>query len=230
MDIRSIGESVVDGLYEKLGVRKVSDLYHLNELGLDSIIESLGEGYGKKKVQKILDEIEKSKQQPWDRVLAALSIPGVGKVVARNIAKVYSAMLLSNLSEAELSRIEGIGPIMAHDIREWWQDEDNRAMYLDLVRSGLYFNKEHEHRFVTLDGENKLDGLVVCFTGSSSRFSGDKVEEFLEENGAKCTHSVSKKMNYLITGSKPGASKVKKAEEFGAEIIEEGEFYKKYGL
>lgn len=231
MDIRSIGESVVDDLYEKLGVRKVSDLYHLNEIGVDSIIESLGEGYGKKKVQKILDEIEKSKQQPWDRVLAALSIPGVGKVVARNIAKVYSAMLLSNLSEAELSRIEGIGPIMAHDIREWWQDEGNRAMYLDLVRSGLYFNKEHEHRFVTLDSsENKLDGLVVCFTGSSSKFSGDKVEEFLEENGAKCTHSVSKKMNYLITGSKPGASKVKKAEELGVEIIGEEEFYQKYGL
>jgi DNA ligase (NAD+) len=104
-------------------------------------------------------------------------------------------------------------------------------MYLDLVRSGLYFNKEHEHRFVTLDGsENKLDGLVVCFTGSSSRFSGDKVEEFLENNGAKCTHSVSKKMNYLITGSKPGGSKVKKAEELGVEIITEEEFYKKYVL
>jgi DNA ligase (NAD+) len=85
----------------------------------------------------------------------------------------------------------------------------------------------------TVENENTntvLNGLTVCFTGSSNKFKGDDVEKFLEKNGAKCVHGVSKKLNYLITGDKPGSSKIKKAEELGVEIINENDFYNKFNL
>lgn len=233
MDIRSIGESVVNDLYDKGLVRNVSDFYTLKDKGVNELVTTLGAGYGEKKVKKMLDEIEKSKEQPWERVLAGLSVPGVGKVMARTLAKKYSAMLLAGVvKEYELSSIDGIGPIMAHDIYEWWHKEENVKMYLDLVRAGLNTNAKGEHAYVTLDEgmEKKLDGLTVCFTGSSYRMKGDAVEEFLEKNGAKCVHGVNKKLNYLITGDKPGGSKVAKAEELGVEIINERDFYNKFGI
>ena len=179
----------------------------------------------------MLEEIENSKNQPWDRVMAGLSIPGVGKVVARTLS-VYGCEIFRNLaSENFLKGFDGVGDIMAHDIYEWWQNDTNYMMVVALSNEGVQTSpKEVENSGVLREGSSVLEGLTVCFTGSSSRFSGDDVEAFLESHGAKCTHSVSKKMNYLITGTKPGSSKVAKAEQLGVEIIDESSFYEKFGL
>ncbi len=227
MDIRSIGETVVNDLYGKLGVSDVSLIYSLKNRGVDEIMNALGPGYGKKKVEKMLDEIEKSKRQPWERVLAGLSIPGVGKVVARTLAKKYSCEGLINATEDDLSKIDGIGQVMAHGIHSWFEYLPNRELCFALDNYGLDMGSG-----VTAEEEKGtvLSGLNVCFTGSSDRFKGDAVEEFLEGNGAKCIHGVNGKLNFLITGAKPGGSKVAKAKELGIEIIEEHDFYNKYGI
>lgn len=231
MDIRSIGESVVSDLVDSGLVNNVADLYHLNRYSPNELIEYLGEGYGEKKVQKMLDEIENSKSKPWDRVLAGLSVPGVGKVVARTLA-VYSCNVLENIaSEVFFREFEGVGEIMAHDIYEWFNNEHNRGILLSLETSGLKMEPETANTEGMLaEGGNELNGMTVCFTGASSRFSGDDVEAFLEQHGAKCTHSVSKKLTCLITGTKPGSSKVSKATELGVEIIDEEQFFNKYNL
>ena len=116
---------------------------------------------------------------------------------------------------------------MANEICWWFSAPKNVELCLNLKKYGLKMEIDEEAL------ENKggnLNGLTVCFTGSSNKFKGDEVEKFLEGNGAKCVHSVSKKLNYLITGEKPGSSKVKKAEEIGVTIITETDFYNKFNL
>lgn len=84
-----------------------------------------------------------------------------------------------------------------------------------------------------VDEENTVNvnerGIKVCFTGKSSKFNGDEVEKYLKNNGFTIA-GVNKSLNYLITGNKPGGSKVKKAEDLGIEIITENEFYNKFNL
>lgn len=227
MDIRTIGESVVSDLVDKHLVSDVAGLYFLDRYSINELISALGEGYGEKKVKKMLEEIEKSKEKPWDRVLAGLSIPGVGKVVARTLSKYSRAQLEYTVGEEELAQMDGIGEIMAADIHNWFENYINRNILAALEYRGVKTQSETKDEVV--EG-GRLDGMTVCFTGSSYKFKGDEVEAFFEKNGAKCVHSVSKKLTYLITGDKPGSSKVSKATELGVEIIGEEEFYNKYNL
>lgn len=227
MDIRTIGESVVSDLVDKHLISDVAGLYFLNRYTVTELVNALGEGYGEKKVKKMLEEIEKSKEKSWDRVLAGLSIPGVGKVVARTLSKYSRTQLAYSVGEEELAQMDGIGEIMAADIHSWFENYINRNILAALEYRGVKTQSETKEEVV--EG-GKLEGMTVCFTGSSYRFKGDEVEAFLEKNGAKCVHSVSKKLTYLITGDKPGSSKVNKAAELGVETIGEEEFYNKYNL
>lgn len=229
MDIRSIGERVVEDLVLFGIVDDVCDLYTLKErYTVAELVDILGEGYGSKSVEKMLEAIEMSKEKPFANILAGLSIPNVGKVVARQLAKEFKNIY--NLIDAkyiDLISLDGIGEIMADEIYWWFSSLKNVEMCLKLKKYGLKMEIDEEVL------ENKggfLNGLTVCFTGSSNKFKGDEVEKFLEENGAKCVHSVSKKLNYLITGEKPGSSKVKKAEDSGVTIITETDFYNKFNL
>ena len=129
-------------------------------------------------------------------------------------------------TQDELAKIDGIGDVMSKDIYEWVH-----SWYGATILQSLISNRWHWTVETPVDtGDKALSGLTVCFTGKSERFSGDDVETFLEENGAKCTHSVSKKMDYLIIGEKPGGSKVAKAQELGVEIIEEDLFYQRFKI
>lgn len=229
MDIRSIGERVVEDLVLFGVVEDVCDLYTLKErYAVAELVDILGEGYGSKSVEKMLEAIEMSKEKPFANVLAGLSIPNVGKVVARQLAKEFKN--IDNLMDTkyiDLISLDGIGEIMADEICWWFSAPKNVEMCLKLKKYGLKMEIDEE---VLENKGGNLNGLTVCFTGSSSKFKGDEVEKFLEENGAKCVHSVSKKLNYLITGEKPGSSKVKKAEESGVTIITETDFYNKFNL
>lgn len=229
-NIMSVGESVVEDLYNKNIVRDVLDIIEFAEEPksfIDYATNLLGVGYGEKKIKKIADEIVKAKETPFEKLLASLSIPGVAKVTARNIASHFGTMQnFMAATQDELAEIEGVGEIMSKDIYEWTHGYMGATILQVLISNRWHCDAEKPKE----TGDNVLHGLTVCFTGKSSRFSGDDVETFLEENGAKCTHSVSKKMDYLITGDKPGGSKVAKAQELGVEIIEENDFYNKYEL
>lgn len=230
MDIRTIGESVVDDLVGKLEINSIDKLYGLTYKDANNLAINLGDGYGEQKCKKIIDSINESKKQPFERVLASVSIPGVGKTTARLLAKKfhnYDAIRSANIED--LMEIDGVGETMAKDIFDWVDNRKNDDMMFNLYMNGvqLGINMEEDK---TSEEDKPLEGLTVCFTGKSNRFSGDAIEDFLTENGAKCTHSVSKSMNYLITGEKPGGSKVEKATNLGVEIINEEEFFNKFNL
>lgn len=229
MNIQSIGERLVRDLNKYGFVRTIPDLYYLKNFAIDYIIKILGTGYGQKSIQKVLDEIEKSKSKPFANLLAGLSIPNVGIVMARALAKRFKTMkAFMACTREDLVGIGGIGDKMAEDIYDWCHNEDNAFMVEDLIRLGLNCSEEDEEEKDHVG--NELEGMTVCFSGSSSRFKGDEVEAFLESHGAKCTHSVTKKIGMLIVGENPGPSKVKKAEDYGIRIIEENNFYKEFGL
>lgn len=236
-DIKSIGESVIDDLYKKNIIRDIRDIIKLasywsrcEEKSTDvvflSIVLKLGKGYGEKSVKKILDGMLDAMHTDVDRVLCGLSIPGVGKVTARNIMNHFGNLeTLKNADVSEIASIDGIGNVVSVEIKKWIE---NNGDIFDLMKNSGWkceISKPSENT-----ATDKLNGMVVCFTGKSYRFSGDDVEKFLEANGAKCTHSVSKTTSYLITGEKPGGSKVDKAKSYGVNIITERDFYYIFSL
>lgn len=223
MDIRGVGESVVKDLIKSNLITCIEDLYKLKRYTPEELSNILGEGYGVKSCQNIIKSIEDSKKKTFANVLAGLSIPNVGKVMARLLANTFKNIKnFLNAKLEELLGLEGIGEILANEIYKWINTPNNINMCRNLEQEGLIMEVIEE---VKLNN----NGLKVCFTGTSNRFTGDNIEKFLEENGFKCS-GISKKLDYLIIGEKPGPSKVKKAEEYGVTIISENNFYEKYNL
>lgn len=229
MDIKTIGERVAEDLVNNGLVEDVVNLYQLkNDYTPEKLSEILGEGYGVKSCKKMLDAIEESKNKPFANVLAGLSIPGVGKVMARLLADKFKNIdNLLKVNYEDLINIDGIGEIMAHDIIEWFNDEfdNNKFMCLDLKTIGLKMSVDE------IDNNNQIidRGIKVCFTGKSYKFKGDEVEDYLKKNGFTIA-GVSRSLDYLITGVKPGNSKVSKAQDYNITIISEIEFYEKFNI
>ena len=227
MDIRNIGDRVVEDLVLFGIVENISDLYTLKDrYTIEELVDILGDGYGSKSIEKMLASIELSKEKSFANVIAGLSIPNVGKVVARQLSKEFKNIdNLINCTYNRLISLDGIGEVMANDICWWFSSPQNIEMCNKLKEYGLKMSIENDKSVIKTEER----GVKVCFTGKSSRFKGDEVEEYLKFNGFTIA-GVSKSLNYLIIGEKPGSSKVKKAEESGIEIISENEFYKKYNL
>lgn len=230
MDIQSVGEEVVNDLYSAGLVKSLKDFIRLglDGDGYDGLFVALGKGYGEKKINNILNGIDNARRgNDWPKLLGSLSIPNVGKVMAREIAGHYRDIVsLSKATVENLCEIDGIAETTATGIVEWFKKND------DLVQELIQqeYNTGLPEAIIMIKKPLPLDGMSLCFSGKSCRFKGDGIEEFLEDNGAKCTHSVSKSLTYLIVGEKPGQSKVNKAMELGIEIIEEKDFYNKYGF
>lgn len=227
MDIRNIGDRVVEDLVLFGIIENISDLYTLKDrYTVEELVDILGEGYGSKSIEKMLTSIELSKEKTFANVIAGLSIPNVGKVVARQLSKEFKN--IDNLIDCtynSLISLDGIGEVMANDICWWFSSPQNIEMCRSLEKCGLTMSTDNKVDIVNTEERN----IKVCFTGKSSKFKGDEVEEYLKSNGFTIA-GVTKSLNYLITGDKPGGSKVKKAEEFGITIITESEFYNKFNL
>lgn len=227
MDIRNIGDRVVEDLVLFGIVENISDLYTLKDrYTIEKLVDILGEGYGSKSIEKMLVSIELSKEKTFANVIAGLSIPNVGKVVARQLSKEFKNIdNLINCTYDRLISLDGIGDVMANDICWWFSSPKNIEMCNRLKEYGLKMSIENDNSVVKIEER----GVKVCFTGKSSKFKGDEVEEYLKSNGFTIA-GVSKSLDFLITGEKPGGSKVKKAEELGITIITESEFYNKFNL
>ena len=227
MDIRNIGDRVVEDLVLFGIVENISDLYTLKDrYTVEELVDILGEGYGSKSIEKMLVSIELSKEKTFANVIAGLSIPNVGKVVARQLSKEFKNVdNLINCTYNRLISLDGIGEVMANDICWWFSSPQNIEMCNKLKEYGLKMSIENDNSVVKTEER----GVKVCFTGKSSKFKGDEVEEYLKSNGFTIA-GVSKSLDFLIIGEKPGGSKVKKAEELGITIITESEFYNKFNL
>ncbi len=213
MDIEGVGEQFVRRLWDLGLLRSMPDLYRLKKEQLAEL-----EGYGEVSAAKAIDAVERSKQQPFHRVLFGLNIPDVGWVTALNLARHFGSVeRLTAASQDEIQEVEGIGPDRAESIAEWFSDEQNRALVQELRELGLRFEIGKDER----PREGPLTGKAYVITGTLESYTREEAKAALEALGAKVSDSVSGKTTGLIVGEEPGASKLTKAQRSGVPLLSE---------
>lgn len=221
MDIVGLGEQIVRQLVDANLIRSTADLYRLKEedlVGLDK--------FGPKKARNLLDAIQTSKSQTLPRLITALGVRGVGEVAAEKLSEAFQDLdALSKASLDELRLVEGVGEIMAQDIRAWFLEPDNQQLLEDFRTIGVWPVAAKLEK----KGDLPLEGLSFVITGTLPALSREQAEEFIKDNGGKVVGSVSKKTDYLLLGENPG-SKHSKALELGIPILSEEELRKLIGL
>lgn len=211
MNIDGLGEKTVELLVERGVVKRVSDLYRLTAHQLLQLPR-----FSDKSVGNLLSALVKSKQCGLARLVYALGIPNVGEHMAFLLAKKFMTMdVLLNASRDELLSVQELGPETAESIIQFFGEQHNRHEIDNLRKLGVTMTQKKEG--------NQLQGLVFVFTGSLSAFSRDEAHEIVERLGGTVANSVSKNVDYLVSGEKPG-SKHEKAKEMGIRIIDENDF------
>jgi DNA ligase (NAD+) len=178
-------------------------------------------GEPKKNTLALLRNIEEAKSRPLARFLNGLSIRHVGPVAARELARQFrSVERIEQASEEELANTDGVGPIIAASLKEWFAEEWHR----EIVRKWRAAGVPLEDRGTGEDeGPGPLDGLTVVVTGTLERFTRDGAKEALQSRGAKVTGSVSKKTSFVVVGDNPG-SKYDKAMQLKVPVLDEDGF------
>lgn len=214
MDIEGLGESVVDQLVSADLIQTYADLYDLKK---EQVIEL--ERMAEKSAQNLIDAIEKSKEQPFERVIYALGIRFVGKTVAKDLAKAFKTMdKLQSLTEEELEAVDSIGPRIAESVVEFFKNEKNQAIVKRLGEYGLQFEKEEEEQASSI-----FEGKKFVLTGSLPTYTRKEATELIEKHGGKTASSVSGNTDYVLAGESAG-SKLDKAQKLGVEILDEATF------
>lgn len=219
MDIRNMGESNIRKFYE-LGLLK--DIPGIYKMDWDAVLAL--EGFKEKSVNNLKESVEKSKEQPLNRIIFGLGIRYVGETTAKTLASAVQNMKdYYNWTEEQLVALEDIGPKVASSVVHFFQNEDNRAMLEELEQAGLSLENSH---YGNKQSGGVLEGKSFLFTGTLTKFKRSEAEEMVEERGGKKLSGVSSKLNYLVVGDDAG-SKLEKAKKLGTvTILTEDEFLK----
>lgn len=223
MDIRGIGDKIVDKLVTTGMVTDYADLYRLRAEDIAEL-ELTGEGttrrLGEKAAKSIARSIENSKNRPLRDLLAALGIRFVGSTVAELISSVFGSMdELLDAGEDQLSEIDGIGPRIAASVSAFFRDENNRAMIERLRSAGLRFTTEKDHT----PEDGPFSGLSVVFTGELESMTRSEAEKMVKRLGGDTASRVSGKTNLLVAGDNPGG-KLDDARQRKIRVAGEAEF------
>ena len=214
MDIENVGGNTVKKLWDEGLVRSLPDFYRLTEEQLAGL-----EGYAELSASRAYESIQRSKEQPFSRVLFGLNIPKVGWVIARNLALHFGTVdALVAAGQEQLQEVEGIGPDRAVLIGEWFADEENRALVEELRGLGLQLATTETET----PAEGPLTGHQYVLTGTLEGFTREEATSALEARGAKVAGSVSGKTTGVIVGESPG-SKAAKAEALGVRVLSEAD-------
>lgn len=214
LDIEGLGEETAKLLVEQELVRRVPDLF---ELTADQLMEL--EGFAELSATNLVSAIDAARSTELARFLHGLGIPEVGVAVARDLARAFGTMdALRAADEETLVRVDGVGPIMAGRIVEFFAEPHNAAN-LDRL---LSYMRELTAPDRPVEG-GALDGKTFVFTGGLDSMSRGDAKKRVEALGAKATGSVSKKTDYVVAGTDPG-SKLDKAESLGLTVLDEAGF------
>ncbi|MBX0327577.1 NAD-dependent DNA ligase LigA [Oscillochloris sp. ZM17-4] len=212
LDIVGIGEKQAE-LFVGAGlIADVADLYALRAEQFAGM-----EGFGPKKIANLLAAIEESKARPLDRLLVGLGIRFVGSVAAQDLARHFGGLdAIIAAGQADLETIDGVGPVVAASVVDFFQHPENRALVEKLRAAGL-----------TLTGgaprERRGDGLAgktFVLTGTLPTLTREQAAELIVAHGGKVSESVSKKTSYVVAGASAG-SKLAKATQLGVQVLDE---------
>lgn len=214
MNIMGLGDTIVDNLIKGGYVKTFADIYKLKDKR-DELIEN--KVIGKEKgTDKVLLAIEKSKENDPSKLLTGLGIRNVGKNTAKTIMKHFTSIHeLGDAPYEKLLEIEDIGDTTALCIKKYFEDPLNREVIKELEELGVNIAAKKQ----SPSGE-ALQGLTIVVTGTLPTLGRKEAAELIENNGGKCTGSVSKKTDYLVAGEAAG-SKLTKAQSLGVPVITE---------
>ncbi len=216
-DIEVLGYEAAVALLDCGLVRDEGDLFGLNAEALATCaFFTRKDGELSANARKLLDNLESAKDRPLWRALVGLSIRHVGPTAAQALAREFRSIdRIAAASSEELADAEGVGPVIASAIEEWFDEPWRRAVVDKWKAAGVRLTEAAAH-----DGPRPLEGLAVVVTGTLDGFSRDEVTAAVQGQGGKVTGSVSKKTSFVIVGDNPG-TKYDKALQVGAPVLDE---------
>ncbi len=213
MDIEGLGEKQAWRFLNEGLISDVADIYDLDAEKLQGL-----EGFGEISARNLLAAIEASRERPFNRVLYALGLPGVGYVTAEALADHFGSIDALRAADPEqIQEVEGVGPILAAQITESLADELTWELIEKLRDRGLNMEQKGPRRPAR---GGPLDGKTLVLTGSLPNLTREEATALIKRAGGKVTGSVSKKTDYVVAGEDPG-TKMQKAEELETEILDE---------
>ena len=213
MNIDGLGEAVVKQLVENRLISTVADLYGLQQQDLEML-----PGFAKVSASKLIANIENSKTNSPDRLLFALGIKGIGQKNAQLLMKHFGSIeKLSETSSEEISAVENFGDILANNIFTALHEPHMTELIERLKSYGVNTVYQSDVK------SDKLAGLTFVITGTLPDMTRDEAKTLIEQNGGKCSGSVSKKTSYVLAGEEAG-SKLTKAQQLGVPTLTEEEF------
>ncbi len=221
LNIEGLSEATLEKFIDAAMIREFADIFKLERFR-KQIVEM--EGFGEKSFENLIAAAETASHTTPARLLYGLGIPNIGAANARMIAEACENkwQTIQNLSEEDLTAIDGIGDVMAKAYTAFFAEEENARITADLLEVLTL-----DETFAAKEG-GALTGLTFVITGKVHHFDNrDKVKEAIAAAGGKTAGSVSSKTDYLINNDSTSASsKNKKAKELGVKIITEEEFIK----
>lgn len=218
MNIDGLGEAVVKQLVENRLISTVADLYSLQQQDLEML-----PGFAKVSASKLIANIESSKANSPDRLLFALGIKGIGQKNAQLLMKHFGSIeKLSETSPEEISAVENFGDILANNIFTALHEPHMTELIERLKSYGVNTVYQSDVK------SDKLAGLIFVITGTLPDMTRDEAKTLIEQNGGKCSGSVSRKTSYVLAGEEAG-SKLTKAQQLGVTVISQQQLIEMIG-
>ncbi len=220
MDIDGFGKSYVERFHELGWLNDISDVYNLDYEKIKTL-----EGFGTRSAVKLEAAIEKAKSNPIYRLLYSFSIHHFGRKASKLIAQeINHVMDLKDWDLEKFVEIKDIGPVVAENVIEFFQNPENIELLERMEGFGVNMNQTDADRPVKVADDAPFVGKTILFTGKLLQMGRKEAQKMAEKAGAKNISSVSSNLNILVAGEKAG-SKLKKAQSLGTvEIMTEQEF------
>ena len=215
MNIDSLGPETAALYFDRGLIRDVADLYALRVADLCGADRSR-----EKSAKKLVDGIAASRQVPFDRVLYALGIRFVGKVVAKTLAAHFRNIdRLRAASVDDLLQVEGVGEAIATSVKTFFDDERNMQLVERLMQAGVQMELPE-----VAQASDRLAGKSIVISGTFEHHSREDYKAMIEAHGGKNVGSISKKTSFVLAGANMGPSKLEKAQKNGVPLLSEDEF------
>lgn len=224
MDIESLGDKTIEFLFGKGFIRYIPDIY---EFDYKKLLDF--EGFKDKKVNNIIQSVEKSKEKDFKTVLSSLGLKDIGNKIAEILVEKFTDIdellgKVENKNIEEFVEIDGIGDSIANSIINSFSDDKVLRIIEHLKNAGLNF--EYQENIVLNENELFMENTKWVITGSFENFKPrEKAGEIIKKYGGEIISMVSSKTTHLLCGESPG-SKLEKAEKLNVSIIKEDDFLK----
>lgn len=216
MDIENMGDAIANQLVDKGKVKDYGDIYYLKFDDVKAL-----ERMADKSAGSLIDAIQDSKSRDLNRLIYALGIRHVGEHVAWLLSGHYSSIeKLQHARIQDLTKIEGVGPVMAESVYIFFQNKENLKILEKLKSAGVRMEGAKAK-----EAKGPLSGKNIVITGTLESYTRPEAEELIRKLGGNPSSGVSKNTHFLVYGKEPG-SKLEKARTLGVKVLTEEEFKK----